>query len=207
MSHIETDIVQLSKDFLDAQVEDLRGSEDPQAFQVLRSIDDILGISLVDIPRDNSDKDLMADYLSAACCVHRAVEVTFASSAWSAMYSSPLTEGTKLPSERDNRIEIVMLVHVTSERIETHTAAILRVDGKVRLSPWIVEGQENSVYSTGRIPEALKLGINLSKRMPGEILEALARAKEALPLGRIVEMFVKQIREVRDQAQEAAKRN
>ena len=100
-----------------------------------------------------------------------------------------------------------MLVHVTSERTETHTAAILRVDGKVRLSPWIVEGQENSVYNTGRIPEALKLGIDLSIRMPEEILEALLRAKEALPLGRIVEMFVKQIREVRDQVRSAAEKN
>lgn len=201
------DIVQLSKDFVAAQIVDLHGSEDPQAFQVLKDGDDVLGISLVDIPRDDKDRDLMADYLAAACCVHRAVEATFASSAWSSMYSNPITALSKSPSERDNRVEIIMLVHVTPQRIETHTAAILRVDGKVSLSPWLKEDQYGSVYSAGRIPEALKLGIGLTERMPQEMINALTAAREVLPPGRIVEMFVKQIREVRDQAQESAKRN
>lgn len=206
MSDNETDIVQMSKDFLAVQVSELSGNEDPQAFQVVRSSDDILGISLVDIPRDDSDRDLMADYLAAACCVHRAVEVTFASSAWSSMCSDP-SAAIARPSERGNRVEIAMLVHVTSERIETHTAAILRVNGEVRLSPWVIEGQQSGVYSAGRIPDALRLGIGLTKRMPEEMVEALVKAKEALPLGRIVELFVKQIREVRDQARAAAERN
>ena len=206
MSDTENDIVQMSKDFVAAQFDDLRGSEDPHAFQVLRSSDDVLGISLVDIPRSDSDRDLMADYLAAACCVHQAVEATFASSAWSSMYSNPLTAATKLPSERGNRVEIVMLVHVTSRRVEVHTAAILRVDGKVRLSPWMIE--EDSIgIGAGRIPDALRLGIGLSKEMPEEMVKALVEAREALPLGRIVEMFVNQIREVRDQARSAAERN
>ena len=207
MSDTETDIVQLSKDFLAAQVGELSGHEDPQAFQVVRSSDDVLGVSLVDIPGSDGDRDLMADYLAAACCVHRAVEVTFASAAWSSMYSNPLAADWKLPSQRDNRVEIVMLIHATSQRIETHTAAILRVDGTVRLSPWIIEDQQGSSINTGRIPEALKLGIGLTKEMPQEMVNALAEAREALPLGRIVELFVKQIRQVRAEARVAAERN
>lgn len=201
------DIVQLSKDFVAAQMDGLRGAEDPQAFQVLKDSDDVLGVSLVDIPRSDNDRDLMADYLAAACCVHQAVEATFASSAWSSMYSNPAIALSKAPSERDNRVEIVMLVHVTPRRVETHTAAILRVGDRVSLSPWLKEEQQGSIYSAGRIPEALKLGIGLTEKMPQEMVDALVAAREVLPPGRIVEMFVKQIREVRDQAQESAQRN
>ena len=206
MSDTETDIVQLSKDFLAAQVGELRGNEDPKAFQILRSGDNSLGISLVDIPQDGEEKDLMADYLAAACCVHRAVEVTFASAAWSAMYSS-LAPRFKLPSEKDNRIEIVMLVHATSQRVETHTAAILRTNGAVRLSPWIVEDQQGSVANTGRIPEALRMGINLTRQMPPDLVEALLQAKESFHPGQVIELFVKQIRQVRAEVRLAAERN
>lgn len=204
MSNTETDIVQLSKDFLAAQVSDLSGGEDPQAFQMLRASDDTLGISLVHIPAGEGDKDLMADYLTAACCVHRAIEATFATPAWSSMYSKPATVTEKPPSERDNRVEIVMLIHVTSQRIEAHTSAILRVDGRVHLSPWIVEDQ---LCAAGRIPEALKLGIGLTDQMPQEMIEALTEARDAIPPGRLLELFVKQIREARDQARSAAERN
>lgn len=206
MSDTETDIVQLSKDFLAAQVGELRGNEDPKAFQILRSGDNSLGISLVDIPQEGEEKDLMADYLAAACCVHRAVEVTFASAAWSAMYSS-LAPGFKLPSEKDNRIEIVMLVHVTSQRVETHTAAILRANGTVRLSPWIVEDRQGSVANTGRIPEALRMGINLTRQMPPDLVEALLQARESFHPGQVIELFVKQIRQVREEVRLTAERN
>jgi hypothetical protein len=206
MSDNENDIVQLSKDFLAAQVSELSGNEDPRAFQVLRSDDDILGISLVDIPRDEAEKDLMADYLAAACCVHRAVEATFASAAWSSMYSNPMEIGTKLPGQRGNRVEIIMLIHVTSKATQMHTAAILRVGGQVRLSPWLAE-PSSDVISTGRIPEALKMGIKLSDEMPEELVHALSQAKEGLPLGRIVEMVVNQIRDVREKVRSAAEKN
>jgi hypothetical protein len=206
MSDTENDIVQLSKDFLAAQVSELYGNEDPKAFQMLRSGDDVLGMSLVDIPQGEDQKDLMADYLAASCCVHRAVEATFASAAWSSMYSNPLEAGWKLPGQRGNRVEIVMLVHVTSEAVRTHTAAILRVGGTVRLSPWLNEPGLD-VSNTGRIPEALRMGIKLSHEMPEELIQALDRAKGEVPLGRIVEMIVNQIRQVRDDVRSAAEKN
>jgi hypothetical protein len=201
----ENDIVQLSKDFIAAQVSDLSGNEDPKAFQIVRSEDDILGVSLVDIPCSDDEKDLMADYLAAACCLHRAVESTFASSAWSSMYSNPIDASKIMPMERSNRVEIVMLVHVTSETIQTHTAAILRVNGEVRLSPWLVESDR--YCNSGRIPEALRMGIRLSKDMPQELVDALKQAREDLPPGRILELFVNQIRQVRDEARKAAEKN
>jgi hypothetical protein len=193
----ETDIVQLSKDFMASQVEELFGDEDPRAFQVVRADDDTLGIALVDIPVGPDDRDKMADYLTATCCVHRATEATFSSAAWSSVYSDVADAEKALPAQRPNRVEIIMLVHVTSAGVETHTAAVLRVDGRVRLSPWITDKALGEYANGGRIPEALKWGIKLVNDMPEELVVALGRAKEALPMGRVVEMFVRQIRGIR----------
>lgn len=203
MNDTENDIVQLSKDFIAAQVGELCGSEDPKAFQMLKSEDGVLGVTLVDIPESDDERDLMADYLAAACCIHRAVEATFASSAWSSMYSSPAQAGIK-PGQRDNRVEIVMLVHVTSQRIQAYTAAILRVNGTVRLSPWLAE---TAHCDSGRIPEALRTGIRLSVGMPQDLVKALNDAKADMSTGQILELFVNQIREVREKARRSAEMN
>lgn len=193
----EIDIVQMTKDFMAAQVEELAGNEDPQAVQMLKDDDDTLGIALVQIPASPDDRDKMADYLTAACCVHRASEATFSSAAWSSMYSNINDFGKVTPAQRPNRVEVVTLIHVTRERIETHTAAILRVGGKVQLSPWLADSPYGECADAGRIPEALKWGIRLAKEMPQDLIEALTNARDAIPIGRVVELFVNQISEIR----------
>lgn len=200
----ETDIVQMSKGLVASQMEDLTGDEDPTAFQVIKDGNDTLSIALVQIPEASGARDKMADFLTAACCVHRAIEATFLSAAWSSMYSSAAEVGKVMPSQRPNRVEIVTLVHVKDQRVETHTSAILRVDGKVKLSPWIFDP---AFSDSGRIPSALLLGIEMAKEMPPEMIEALDTATETLPMGRVVELFVKQLDEVRDWLRASAKRN
>lgn len=199
-----TDIVQMSKDLVDSQLEDLAGDEDPTPFQVIKDSNDSLSIALVHIPEASDARDKMADFLTAACCVHRATEATFLSAAWSSMYSNVAEVGKVMPSQRPNRVEIVTLVHVTGQRVETHTAAILRVGGKVKLSPWI---SDPDFSDSGRIPSALLLGIELAQEMPPEMIEALDEALQTLPMGRVVELFVNQICEVRDQLRNSAERN
>lgn len=200
----ETDIVQMSKDLVASQMQDLTGNEDPTPFQVIKDSNDALSIALVHIPEGASDRDKMADFLTAACCVHRATEATFLSAAWSSMYSSIADVEQARPSERANRVEVATLVHVKGQRVETHTAAILRVGGKVQLSPWLADP---AFSDSGRIPGALLWGIELAKEMPQEMVEALDAAMETLPAGRVVEMFVKQLSEVRDRLRDSAERN
>ncbi len=200
----ETDIVQMSKDLVDSQMGDLTGNEDPMPFQVIRDSNDTLSIALVHIPEAPEARDRMADFLTAACCVHRATEATFLSAAWSSMYSSVADVERVMPSQRPNRVEVVTLVHVKGQRVETHTAAILRFDGKVQLSPWIADP---AFSDSGRIPSALLWGIELAKDMPQDMIEALTAAMETLPAGRVVELFVKQLDEVRGWLRDSSKRN
>lgn len=202
----ETDIVQMSKSLAASLVEDLTGQEDPTPFQIVKDANDALSIALVHIPEAPEDRDKMADFLTAACCVHRAIEATFLSAAWSSVYSSVADVDKERPAERPNRVEVVTLIHVTRKRVETHTAAILRVDGRVELSPWIAD-PENAFTGAGRIPAALQWGIELAERMPQDVIDALDAARESLPTGRIVELFVKQIGEVRDWRRAMAERN
>lgn len=203
----ETDIVQMTKDFMAAQVDELAGNEDPQAVQMLKDDDDTLGIALVQIPASPTDRDKMADYLTAACCVHRATEATFSSAAWSSMYSNIADFDKVTPAQRPNRVEVVTLIHVTQERVETHTAAILRVDGKVKLSPWVADLPRGECADAGRIPDALRWGIKLVKEMPQDLIDALTHAKDVIPVGRVVELFVNQINEIREWHRESAERN
>lgn len=200
----ETDIVKISKELVACQMEELAGDEDPTPFQVVKNCNDELGITLVEIPGGSGARDRMADFLTAACCVHRAVEVTFLSAAWSSLYSNVAEFGKVMPSERPNRVEIVTLVHVTQQIIETHTAAILRVDGRVQLSPWIVDPERPF---SGRIPGALLWGIKLASEMPQDMIDALDAAREVIPVGRVVEMFVNQLQETRKQHSASAERN
>jgi hypothetical protein len=203
----ETDIVQMSKDFMAEQVRELAGDEDPQAFQVLRDENDTLGIALVQIPSNANDRDKMADYLTAACCVHRACEATFSSAAWSSLYSDITDMGKAMPAQRPNRVEVVTLIHVTAERVETHTAAILRVAGKVKLSPWLSDSIHGEQVDGGRIPEALRWGIKLAGEMPQDLIDALTNARDVLPLSRVVELFVNQISEIRETHRTKAETN
>jgi hypothetical protein len=200
----EKDIVQMSKDLVACQMEDLIGGEDPVPFQVVKDGNDDVSISLVHIPEAADGREKMADFLTAACCVHRATEATFLSAAWSSMYSNVNEVGRVMPSERPNRVEIVTLVHVKHQQVQTHTAAILRVDGKVQLSPWIFDPDFSD---SGRIPSALLLGISLAKEMPAEMVEALDTALETIPIGRVMELFVNQLHQVRDSIRDVAERN
>lgn len=200
----ETDIVEMSKELVAAQMEELAGDEDPTAFQVVKNSNNDLSITMVQIPESSDDRDRMADFLTASCCVHRATEATFLSAAWSSMYSNVADFDKAMPSQRPNRVEIATLVHVTREQVETHTAAILRVDGRVKLSPWIVDPE--SAFS-GRIPGALRRGIRLTNEMPQDVIDAIDAAMEVLPPGRVVEIFVKQLREMRRWQSASAERN
>jgi hypothetical protein len=203
-SMTETDIVQMSKDLVASQMEELAGDEDPTPFQVIKDSNNTLSIALVHIPEGPQARDKMADFLTAACCVHRATEATFLSAAWSSMYSNVADVGKVMPSQRPNRVEVVTLVHVKQQKVETHTAAILRVDGKVRLSPWLFD---SDFSDSGRIPSALLLGIALGEEMPPDMIEVLDDALQNLPIGRVMEMFVKQLDEVRDWLRDSAERN
>lgn len=200
----ETDIVKMSKDLVASQMGDLTGDEDPTAFQVIKDGNDTLSIALVQIPEASDARDKMADFLTAACCVHRATEATFLSAAWSSMYSSADEVGKVMPSQRPNRVEILTLVHVKDQQVETHTSAILRVDGRVKLSPWIYD---SDFSNSGRIPSALLLGIELAKEMPEEVIDAIDVAMETFPMGRVVELFVQQLDEMRDRIRKSAERN
>lgn len=202
----EADIVAMSKSLVADLVDDLAGDEDPTPFQILKDENNTLSITLVHIPEGSEERDKMADFLTAACCVHRATEATFLSAAWSSVYSTVADVNKERPAERPNRVEVVTLVHATRKGVETHTAAILRVGGRVELSPWVAD-PENALSGAGRIPAALQWGIELVERMPQDVIEALDAAMETLPTGRIVEMFVRQIGQVRDWRRAMAERN
>lgn len=201
----EPNIVEISKSLAADLVEDLTGNEDPTPFQILKDRNNTLSITLVHIPESSEDRDVMADFLTAACCVHRATEAAFLSAAWSSVYSS-IADVKERPAQRANRVEVVTLIHVTQRRVETHTAAILRVDGRVELSPWIAD-PENALSGAGRIPAALQWGIELAGRMPQDVIDALDAAMETMPCGRVIELFVKQIGEVRNWRRTMAERN
>lgn len=202
----ETDIVQMSKDLMAYLVEDLTGDEDPAAFQIVRNADGDLGMALVQIPEGSAGRDTMADMLTAACCVHRASETTFSSTAWSSVYSNVGDVSKVRPAQRPNRVEVITLVHVNQERVEVHTAAVLRVDGKVKLSPWIVDPDQPR-SGGGRIPEALEWGIKLAGDMPEEMIEALEIARSSIPMGRVMELFVEHLGGVRERFRRAAQSN
>ena len=206
MNEEQVDIVQLSKDFIQSQLDDLTGNDDPTPFQIVKSADGAMGIAMVHIPEDHAGRDVMADYLTAACCAHRAVETIFSSAVWSSVYENPADVQKELPGQRANRVELMILMHATQAGLETHTAALLRVDGAVRLSPWITGSEQGERLDGGRIPNALQRGLRLSREMPPELEEALGLAREILPLGRVVELFAEQLRGLRVR-QESSWRN
>jgi len=141
--------------------------------------DQVAIIGLMGDMNSQSEKDDMAKFMMAACAVLRAKEVSFVSSAWAAK-AIPKEEFESgdfvMPRDRPDRIEVVNIMHSTSDGDTMSTSEISREDGKPpTIGGWEVVGGEG-IKLGGRFGDAIHDGMFIgSKLVDPEVTPDLMR--------------------------------
>lgn len=170
------DIVSVAKAYIEHMVPELEGDQDITAFLMVqpKDTDDIGDWHMLAMlmPSEPEQKNRIADYLTAACCVYNAEEVVFASAGWSV--KNPCKEELDMaPSDSPLREEDVFIAHstrFTGNTVGHHSCPIIRRDNKVYLGPW---AEMVGVGAVGRFAEAITLGLRLAVDMPPDVREGV----------------------------------
>lgn len=151
-------------------------------------------VGFAHMPTEPEAKDQLADIIMALCIVHGAVEVAFGSAAWSAETTVDDVSDVP-PSERPNRKEVAIVSAANSAGVKAVSiASVVRENDKVGIGLW---EQLPLTAATGRFPEAIHMGIKLSKKIPPEIRDFLREQIEAGLLQEIVSSTTNVISEAR----------
>ena len=151
-------------------------------------------VSFGHMPTEPEAKDQLADMIMALCVIHGAVEAAFGSAAWSAKTSVDDTSDLP-PSGRPNRQEVAVISAASSAGVQAvRIASVVRENDKVGIGLW---EQLPRTAATGRFPEALHMGLKLSKKMPAEIRDFLREQIEAGLIEEIISSTLDVITEAR----------
>jgi len=162
-------LLERARTYIAAAVGDLRGDNDFMPFMTYVAHDDTVGFAGLAAMGEQAERDGLADSMIGMLAVNRAREALFASCVWHVQAASREALGGKMPSECENRVEQVFVLHVDPDGNDHfHFANIHRIGGRVTLGLW---RHELAVKGAGgRFGEALHIGIRMGRDMPPEMV-------------------------------------
>lgn len=174
---------------------ELSGDDDFMPFLTIRNDRDQVAYVGMDMPEEEEGKDVLANYITALCMVHRGVEVTFATVAWLVLCQQ-LPDVA--PSQHPDRQEQVFVLTVdTTDQFQVHTATVVRDNDMVGVGLW---SPMNATVAEGRFADAIRMGMDLGQKLPPEMRDYIDSKEAEGELADLVERTAVMIDEVRHQA-------
>lgn len=193
----ERTLVSFAKHHVAGEMSELTGNEDPQPMVLFRDRNGEVTIMPLFLDMNShAQKDVLAYILTANLMIADASEAVFVSSTWMASTTKDdFAHDSRMPSERDDRIEAVVIIHMTRNSNAMHRAIIDRKKTTPTLGPW---EEMPGTQLGGRFGDAIANGLNLAANLPAEMREFIAQAQASGEKERLMEPTVQMLKKVRN---------
>ena len=195
-------LVDHARQHIASLVADLEGDNDFMPFMTLRDREGRVIYAGLMMPDGADEKDGISDVMMGLCMVHRAVDVAFVSTSWMVtrrVYENGQPkdwDGTP-PSQHPDRVEVVVLVHITPDGDQFYNAPVTRQNNKVSIGEWDAGG-----VTGGRFANAIKTGMMLGTKIPPSLHDYMDAEIEAGRSEELVRMLLRQLDIVRTERAE-----
>lgn len=157
--------------------------------------DQILCIGLV-MPDESAGKDVVAGSMAAVCALYRAKEAAFTCVAWMVQREPGQPMPDKMPSQCEDRQEIVILTAVKADGTSAmFHAPMIRENNMCGVGLWNDLGPE--MNASGRFVDAMQAGIAIGQNVPPDMAvyldEQIEAGREARLVAMMTQMYVQNI--------------
>jgi len=163
-----TELLEHARQFIEREVEDLRGEDDFMPFMTYTAHDGTVGFAGLAAMGSQAERNGLAASMTAMLTIYRATEAVFATCAWMATMTSE-ERVTTMPADHPNRREEAFVLHVDPEGHDHfHSAAIHRIKDRVTLGAW--NQDDDMVAVGGRFSQAMHAGLTMGSQLPPEMI-------------------------------------
>jgi len=194
-----TELVEHARQFIERQVEELRGEDDFMPFMTYTAHDGTVGFIGLAAMGEQAERDGLAASMTAVLTIYRATEALFATCAYMVRVQTREEMKGLTPSQHPNREERVFMHHVDPEGVDRfHSAKIHRIKDRVALGAWETEYGEDTAMKDvgGRFGDAIHMGLTMGSQLPPEMI-AFIDAHIEENSDQMVSTFVKVISQLR----------
>lgn len=157
---------------------------------------------IADLMKGDEEKDKLTVVMTAALVVGRATEAIHISTAWMAQVDTSTLSPEELermkqgyanprPADRPDRIEAVVLTHITTDTDSLVDARVTRhKDKPPELGEWETRSYETGSLG-GRFGDAIHLGLSMVKELPPELIDIIKEGWEVDRQAELMNRFIK----------------